>query len=206
MPNKPTVFVIDDDEAARGAIESLIESVDLRVKTYGSAKEFLESSNYERPGCLVLDVQMPGMTGLELQQELVERKCEMPIIFVTGHADVPMCIRAFNSGAFGFMEKPVDSQELLEKIHAAIARDQFRRENAAATDDLIADIIRLTPREREMMDLIVSSEPMKEIGKTLRISAPTCSKHRASMLAKMKVANDVQLVRRLFAERSQYRR
>ncbi len=197
MNFEATVFLVDDDQHVRDAIAWLIESVDLPVKTYASAAMFLESFDGESPGCLVLDVRMPGMSGLELQRNLADRNCKLPVIIITGYADVSVCVRAFESGAFAFLQKPIDHQALLRSIHEAIEKDRGLRQKAVLADEILRGLVRLTPREREVMDLIIAGESMKDIGRTLQISLPTCSKHRAKLLAKMKVKNDVLLVRRM---------
>jgi two-component system response regulator FixJ len=199
MHREPTVVLVDDDESVRDALKWLIESVDLRVDTYASAAEFLTSFDPQTPGCLILDVRMPGMSGLELQQNLAAHKCRLPIIIITGHADVAMCIRAFEGGAFAFLEKPVNQQDLLEQIQKAIAHDRKNRQESMPAADIEDRISRLTPREREVMDLLVAGRSMKQIAKKLQISLPTCSKHRGSVLGKLEVENDVQLVRRVHA-------
>lgn len=197
MHHEATVFLVDDDQNVRDTIKWLIESVDLSVKTYSSATGFLESFDRESPGCLVLDVRMPGMSGLELQQDLLARNCHLPVIIITGYADVSTCVRAFECGAFAFLEKPIDHQALLQNIHEAIEKDRVQRQKVASVGEILGSLVRLTPREREVMDLIVAGDSMKEIGRKLQISLPTCSKHRAKLLIKMKAKNDVALVRRL---------
>jgi two-component system, LuxR family, response regulator FixJ len=192
MQSEPTVILVDDDQSVRESLQWLIESVDLHVVTYGSAAEFLDSFDPLAPGCLVLDVRMPGMSGLELQENLAAHSCGLPVIIITGHADVPMSVRAFEGGAFAFLEKPVNQQVLLEKITTAIAHDRANRLQAVPAD-LDVRIARLTPREHEVMDLLVAGYPMKRIASELQISVPTCSKHRTKVLAKLEVDNDVRL-------------
>ena len=197
MNRESTVVLVDDDQSVRDALKWLIESVDLRVDTYGSAAEFLKSFNPTVPGCLVLDVRMPGMSGLELQEKLAAHKCGLPVIIITGHADVAMCVRAFKGGAFAFLEKPVNQQDLLEQVQKAIELDKKNRQESMPAADIEDRVSRLTPREREVMDLLVAGQSMKLIAKKLQISLPTCSKHRGNVLKKLDVANDVQLVRRI---------
>ena len=134
MQSEPTVILIDDDQSVRESLQWLIESIDLRVVTYGSAAEFIESFDPLAPGCLVLDVRMPGMSGLELQENLAAHRCGLPVIIITGHADVAMSVRAFEGGAFGFLEKPVNQQVLLEKITTAIEQDRINRQEAIPDD------------------------------------------------------------------------
>ena len=192
MRSEPTVILVDDDQSVRESLQWLIESVDLRVVTYGSAAEFIESFDPLAPGCLVLDVRMPGISGLELQENLAAHRCGLPVIIITGHADVPMSVRAFEGGAFAFLEKPVNQQVLLEKISKAIEQDRMNRQEAIP-EDIDRRIAQLTPREREVMDLLVAGHLMKQIASQLQISVPTCSKHRAKVLEKLEVDNDVRL-------------
>ena len=183
MLREPTVVLVDDDQSVRDALKWLIESVDLRVDTYASATEFLQSFDPRAPGCLVLDVRMPGMSGLELQENLAAHNCGLPVIIITGHADVAMCIRAFEGGAFAFLEKPVNQQDLLEQVQKAIEQDRKNRQEPMPAADIDDRVSRLTPREREVMDLLVAGQSMKQIAKKLQISLPTCSKHRTSVLS-----------------------
>ncbi len=197
MNSEATVVLVDDDQNVRDALKWLIESVDLQVDAYASATEFLESFVPTEPGCLVLDVRMPGMSGLELQENLAAHNCGLPVIIITGHADVAMCIRAFKGGAFAFLEKPVNQQDLLEQIRKAIELDKKNRQTSVSVGDIDDRMTRLTPREREIMDLLVGGHSMKQIAGKLKIGLPTCSKHRASLLEKLEVDNDVQLVQRV---------
>ena len=199
MHREPTVVLVDDDQSVRDALKWLIESVDLRVDSYSSAAEFLETFDPAAPGCLVLDVRMPGMSGLELQENLAAHKCGLPVIIITGHADVPMCVRAFDGGAFAFLEKPINQQDLLEEVRKAIEQDRKNRRESMPADDIDNRVAQLTVRERDVMDLLVAGQSMKQIAKELQISLPTGSKHRTKVLEKMDVRNDVQLVRRVHA-------
>ena len=199
MHREPTVILVDDPDSVRDALKWLIESVDLHVDTYASATEFLESFDPTASGCLVLDVRMPGMSGLELQENLAAHNCGLPVLIITGHADVAMCVRAFEGGAFAFLEKPINQQNLLEQVQKAIEQDAKNRQESMPVVDIDDRVTRLTPREREIMDLLVNGHSMKQIAGKLEISLPTCSKHRASVLEKLDVANDVQLVRRVHA-------
>jgi FixJ family two-component response regulator len=197
MTDEATVFLVDDDESLRDALSFLLESVDLRVESFSSAAEFLSRFDPERPGCLVLDIRMPGMSGLSLQKHLVESGIRIPVLIITGHGDVPMCVQAFQNGAFAFLEKPVNHQEFLDEIQRAIEHDaQHRRDQESS---VAARIEQLSPREREVMELIVAGKPMKLIATQLGISIQTCSKHRARVLDKLDVNNDVELVRLLLA-------
>ena len=195
MSDTPTVFLVDDDESVRNALRWLIESIGVTVEVYDSAIGFLDAYDPARPGCLVLDVRMPRMSGLDLQEELARRQVQIPIIMITGHGDVPMCVRAFEHGAFGFLEKPVNHQQLLDQVQRAIVADRTRRDRFAASPALDRQLAQLTPREREVMDLLIAGKTMKTIAMLLEISVQTCSKHRAKVLDKLSVDNDVELVR-----------
>ena len=199
MHCEPTVLLIDDERNVRDALKFLIESVDLCVKTYASANEFLEAFDPNVPGCLILDVRMPGMSGLELQENISAHNCGMPVIIITGHADVAICVRAFEGGAFAFLEKPVSQQDLLEKVQKAIEQDRKNRQESMSAEEINDSVSRLTPREHEVMDLLVAGRSMKQIATEFQISLPTCSKHRSNVLKKLEVDNDVQLVRRIHA-------
>ena len=197
MTQEATVFLVDDDESLRDALSFLLESVDLRVESFRSAADFLASLDPQRPGCLVLDIRMPGMSGLTLQKQLVDSGIKLPVLIITGHGDVPMCVQAFQNGAFAFLEKPVNHQEFLDEIHRAIEQDaQQRQQPEHGLEGLIET---LSPREKEVMDLIMAGKPMKLIATELGISIQTCSKHRARILDKLQVSNDVELVRLLLA-------
>ncbi len=197
MTQEATVFLVDDDESLRDALSFLLESVDLRVESFRSAADFLASLDPQRPGCLVLDIRMPGMSGLTLQKQLVDSGIKLPVLIITGHGDVPMCVQAFQNGAFAFLEKPVNHQEFLDEIHRAIEQDaQQRQQQEHGLEGLIET---LSPREKEVMDLIMAGKPMKLIATELGISIQTCSKHRARILDKLQVSNDVELVRLLLA-------
>ncbi len=202
MEQQPTVFLVDDDQSVNEAMKWLIESVELSVRTFSSALEFIESFDPSAAGCLVLDVRMPGMSGLELQEVLATRQCGLPVIIVSGHADVSMCVRAFEGGAFAFLEKPINQQVLLETIYRAIEEDKKNRKQMLPSEDIAEGLSRLTPRERDVMDLLVSGHSMKQISRQLSISLPTCSKHRAKILSKIGVDNDVQLAKRILAWKS----
>jgi len=202
MNSEATVVLVDDDQNVRDALKWLIESVDLAVDTYASATEFLESFVPTEPGCLVLDVRMPGMSGLELQENLAAHNCGLPVIIITGHADVGMCVRAFKGGAFAFLEKPVNQQDLLEQIRKAIELDKKNRQSSVSVGYIDDRMAFLTPREREIMDLLVGGHSMKQIASKLKIGLPTCSKHRTSLLEKLEVDNDVQLVQRVHSRKT----
>lgn len=190
-----TVFVVDDDAAALKSLRWLLESVNLHVAAYQSALEFLAAYDANVPGCLVLDVRMQNMDGLELQRELKQRDCRHPIIFVTGHGDVPTCSKAYRNGAFDFVEKPVNDQSMVDLVHRAIAADASRRSKQVDKCDISAQRASLTPRELEVMDLLVEGKSVKQIACELGVGFPTAARHRTRVLEKMGVDNDVELVR-----------
>ena len=192
---QPTVFLVDDDADVLTSLSWLLESVDRRVAAYQSPQEFLNSYDPNVPGCLVLDIHMPGMSGLELQIELAGRGCRHPIIFVTGHGDIATCSKAFRGGAFDFIEKPVNDQALVELVNQAVSADAARRIERGNRPDFSAQQSRLTPREQEVMDLLVEGKSVKQIAVELGVGFPTAARHRSRVLEKMGVVNDVELVR-----------
>ena len=200
--NRPTVFLVDDDAAVLKSVRWLLESVHLRVETFRSAHELLEAYDPEVPGCLVLDMRMPGMSGLELQEELLRRGCRHPMIFVTAHGDVPTCSRAYQSGAYDFLEKPVNDQALVDLVNRAVAEDARRRAQQANRFNVSIQRAHLTPREQEVMDLIVAGRSVKQIAAELGVGFPTAARHRSHVLEKMQVTNDVELVRLVLAATS----
>jgi two-component system response regulator FixJ len=191
----PTVFIVDDDADALESLECLLKSIGLRVEAYLSPHDFLQGYDPARPGCIVLDVRMPGLSGLELQQELLRRGSAPPVVVVTGHGDVPVCAAAFRAGAFDFIEKPVNHQLLLGRIQRAIEQDAARRQGLQLLAEVKTRMARLTPREREVMDMIASGRTLKQISQALGVSIQTASKHRARVLEKMEVTTDVALAR-----------
>lgn len=189
-----TVFVVDDDEGVRESLRPLLESVGLRVQTYASAAEFLDGYDADASGCMLLDVRMPGMSGLELQETLVARGISLPVLVITGYADVPTAVRAMKTGALDFVEKPFNKQDLLEKIEGAIARDQQIKEASAERASILARMERLTPREAEVMGRVVAGQANKVIAIELGISKKTVEAHRARVMEKMDVRTVAQLV------------
>jgi FixJ family two-component response regulator len=181
----PIVFIVDDDEAVRSSIEMLVRSLSLRAETFASAREFLEDFDPEQPGCVVLDVRMPGMSGLELQEKLSEMGATIPIIFITAHGDVPMAVSALKGGAMEFIQKPFRDQELIDKIQAALKMDAEERDALATRESVEARVALLTRREREVMDLVVEGKPNKVIAADLGLSERTVEIHRARVMAKM---------------------
>jgi FixJ family two-component response regulator len=193
--HQATVFVVDDDEAVRDAVQGLIQSVGLAVETFGSANEFLRKYDPARPGCLVLDVRLPGMSGLALQEKLAADKIEIPIIFITGHGDVPMAVHAIKSGALQFVQKPFRDQELLDHVAEALALDRRSRQERAERTAIERRIATLTPRERNVLQLVVDGHINKEIAAKLGIHERTVETHRAHIMDKMDAQTVVELVR-----------
>lgn len=189
------VYVIDDDPSVRDAIKSLIRSVGMNVETFASAQEFMSCKRPEAPGCLVLDVRMPGLSGLDLQRELTDARINIPIIFITGHGDIPMSVRAMKAGAVEFLTKPFRDQDLLDAIAQAIDRDRDQRKQQADVADLRNRFEQLTPREREVMDLVVAGLLNKQIAIRLGISEITVKLHRHQVMEKMKADSLAELVR-----------
>lgn len=198
-PSTPTVFVVDDDEAVRKSLAWLIGSVGLAVQAYENADAFLASWTVERPGCLVLDVRMPGMSGLELQDALGRRGSSLPVIIVTGHADVPMAVRALKAGAVDFIEKPFNDQVLLDRIQDAVKRSQSAFAGHARRALVQALLARLTPRERQVAELVAAGKPNKVIAFELDLSMKTVEVHRHNVMDKLEVASVADLTR-LFVE------
>ena len=189
------VFVIDDDESMREALKSLIRSVGLRVETFASAQEFLESRRPNVAACLILDVRMPGLSGLDLQRDLVERNIPIPIIFITGHGDIPMSVRAMKAGAVEFLTKPFRDQDLLDAIQQALDRDRLARSHQAETAELHHRYQSLTPRESEVFGLVVKGLLNKQIALQLGTSEITIKLHRRQVMEKMDAASLADLVR-----------
>ena len=195
MTNEHVVFVIDDDASMRGALDNLIDSDGLDARVFASPQEFLASERPDAPGCLVLDVRLPGMTGLAFHDELVRMGIALPVIFITGHADVPMTVRAMKAGAVEFLTKPFRDVELLDAIHAAIERDRGRREEAAELDMLRLRYGQLTEREREVMGLVTGGLANKQVAAELRVSEVTVKVHRGQVMRKMRARSLPELVR-----------
>jgi len=191
----PTVFIVDDDPAIRFAMQALMDSVDIPHEILASGDEFLDKVGGQRPGCLVLDIRMPGLGGLELQEELLKRGSTLPIIFITGHGDVPMAVEAMQKGAVDFIQKPFRDQDLLDRIREALKTDQERREERAAHAEVADRLGRLTNREREVFDLVVTGKPNKVIAYELGVSQRTVEIHRARVMEKMQARSLADLVK-----------
>jgi two-component system response regulator FixJ len=191
----PTVYVVDDDEAVRRSLAVLFGSVRLKVQTFGTGEEFLAAVSKHSRGCLILDVRMPGMGGLELQRRLAERGVRMPVLMISGHADVPMAVRALKGGAADFLEKPFNQQELLEKVQGCLAQYAREEEEQRVIEVIKRRLDTLTPREREIMPFMIDGRQSKDIGVALGISPKTVDVHRAHVLEKMGISSVAELVR-----------
>src|SRR5580700_8142780 len=204
----PIVFVVDDDESVRDAVRRLIASVGLRVETFGSTREFLDSKRPEAPSCLVLDVRLPDASGLELQRDLAAAHVHIPIIFITGHADVPMTVRAMKAGAVEFLTKPFRGQELLDAIQDAIAKDRVAWTERAEMAELRSRYDSLTAREKEVLKLVASGLLNKQVGAELGTSELTIKTHRGRVMEKMRaesLADLVKMAERLNPTSTKYR-
>jgi RNA polymerase sigma factor (sigma-70 family) len=199
MESEPVVFIVDDDASVRKSLERLVRSVGLRGETFASAPEFLQRAAADGPSCLVLDVRMPGVSGLALQERLAAARPRIPIIFITGHGDISMSVRAMKAGAVHFLPKPFNDQDLLETIQEAITRDRQAREEWAVLQDIQQRVARLTLRERDVLALVTAGLLNKQIAAELGMSEKTVKAHRAQVMQKMQVSSVAQLV--LLAEK-----
>ena len=191
----PIVFVIDDDAGVREALTSLIRSIDLQVQTFGSGAEFLRGKRPDRPGCLVLDVRLPGLSGLDFQAELVRSCVHIPIIFITGHGDIPMSVKAMKAGAVEFLTKPFRDQDMLDAIQAAIEKDRGRRAQEKKLAELRALFDSLTSREREVIRFVTAGLMNKQIAAEMGVSEITVKVHRGNVMRKMGARSLADLVR-----------
>ena len=193
--NRAVVFVIDDDASMRGALDNLLSSVGLEVRVFASPQEFLHTQRPDAPGCILLDLRLPGMSGLVVQQELATIGIALPVIFISGHADVPISVRAMKAGAVEFLTKPFNEQELLDAVHSAIEQDVARRREAGGVAELRARFRRLSPREREVMTLVAAGRANKQIAAELGVSEVTVKVHRGQVMRKMLARSVAELVR-----------
>jgi len=189
------VFIVDDDESVRKALARLIKSVGLKVETFSSATEFLKSDPYIGPSCLVLDIRMPGLSGLDLQSALTKSERTLSIVFITGHGNIPMSVQAIKSGAVDFLEKPFEEQALLDAVHLAIEKDRQAKENLAELRVINERVKSLTLREREVFALVVTGMMNKEIASEMNISEKTIKVHRSRVMHKMQAESLADLVR-----------
>ncbi|HVM96141.1 MAG TPA: response regulator [Candidatus Acidoferrales bacterium] len=188
------VFVVDDDPSIREALQDLIQSLDLDTRVFASPQEFLRAERPDAPACLVLDVRLPGVSGLSFQQELVKGGADLPVIFITGHGDVPMSVRAMKAGAIEFLSKPFRDEELIDAINVGIERSRAQRREAARGAELRRRFAALTQREREVMTLVISGRPNKRTAAELGVSEATVKVHRAQIMHKMQAKSLVDLV------------
>ena len=195
MSEIPTVFIVDDDEPVRDSIGMLLDTMDINYRAYADAQSFLDDYVSGQPGCLVLDIRMPGMSGLELQEKLIEMKVVLPIVFITGHGDIPMAVEAMRRGAVDFIRKPFREQELLDRIHQALGQDDTHRANEADIDKLRFKVTRLTPREHEVFERVTAGQANKVIAIELCISERTVEIHRSQVMQKTEVRTLADLVR-----------
>jgi FixJ family two-component response regulator len=191
----PTVYIVDDDNGIRSSIRVLMKSVGMPALTFSSAEEFLRGYLPAQPGCAVVDIRMPGMNGLELQQQLTERGALIPVIFITGHGDIPMAVEAMRNGAFEFLQKPFRDQDLIDSVQKALVRDKESRAALTEHGHIRACIDSLTPREREVLDLLTAGKANKSMAADLGLSQRTVEIHRAHVMEKMGARSIAQLVR-----------
>ncbi len=199
MNVEPVTYIIDDDKAVRDSLQWLIESVGLQVRTYETAQHFLEEVDHNAAGCLVLDVRLPGMSGLDLLEHMEKIGISLPTIMITGHGDVPVAVRAMKAGAVDFIEKPFSDQVLLDRVRDALERNKSNRRNAAEMTEIQLRLAKLTPRERQVMRLVVQGKLNKQIATELGLSHKTIEVHRAHVMEKMGAASLAELVRMVVA-------
>lgn len=201
MKVEPTVFVVDDELMIRESLELLIQGAGFHTQCYESASAFLEALDISQPGCLLLDVRMPGMSGIELQERLRQDRVQLPVIFITGHGDVPMCVRALKNGAFHFLEKPYSPSELLASVRQAIQLDSERRRKGSRRRQFEARLALLSPSERAIMERVVAGKINKVIASELDISLRTMEYRKASLLRKLEVDSRADLIEWVLSEK-----
>ncbi|MCC5866972.1 MAG: response regulator transcription factor [Gammaproteobacteria bacterium] len=190
-----TVFIVDDDHAVRDALRLLLKSVGLPAEVFASGDEFLAAWQPGLRGCIVADIRMPGMSGLEMHEALQQRGCRLPVIFITGHGDVPMAVEAMKAGALDFVQKPFRDQDLLDRINEGLQQEKSLREVEVEIEELTARLRALTPRERQVLERVVSGQPNKVIAMDLKVSQRTVEIHRARVMEKMQARSLAQLVK-----------
>ncbi len=198
----PIIYIVDDNDDVRETPELLFESVDLSAESFGSAGEFLDAYPMGQTGCLIADVRMPEMSGLELQEEMVKRSIDLPVIIITGYGDVEMAVTAMKAGAADFIEKPYKEQELLDRVHKAINQSTRKRQESSEEKMAREGLAQLTPRERQVLEFIVDGEPNKRIAYHLELSEKTIEFHRANIMKKLKAKSLAELVRKTMAVNS----
>lgn len=202
ITDTPIVFIVDDNEDVRETIKSLFESVDQTVEAFASARAFLDAYPVGQPGCLIADVRMPEMSGLELHEELRRREIDLPVIIITGFGDVEMAVNAMKAGAADFIAKPYKEQELLDRVQKAIGRNLEARQAVGREQEVRERLARLTPREREVLDLVVAGEPNKRIAHHLALSEKTVEFHRANIMKKLNARSVAELVKKTLGGRT----
>ncbi len=195
MSEQPIIFIIDDDEQVRNALILLMESVGLAVESYASAQDYLDSFDVTKAGCIILDVRMPGMSGLDLQARLAAEKIHPPIVIITGHGDVPMAVRAVSAGAVDFIEKPFNNQSMLDSVHKAIEVDAVQRGESSRLQDIETHYNTLTPREKEVLQSVIEGKRNKVIAYDMNISQSTVEAHRSKVMDKMSAGSLSELMR-----------
>lgn len=195
MFGKPTVFIVDDDQSTRSALHAIIELTGLQAESYATAQDFLDSNNWDRAGCLVLDMRMPGMSGLKLQEELQKKSSLLPVIMITGHGDIPTALKALKQGAFEFLEKPVEKDTLLRSIQQAIAVNTKVRRREARLRELKERLARLKPQEQEVFGGIIEGRSNKVIAADIGVTTSTIEKRRRHVMQKMQAQTSADLIR-----------
>jgi FixJ family two-component response regulator len=198
-----TVFIVDDDDAVGVSLEFLMKSINQPAESFPSAQDFLDAFNPDKPGCLLLDIRMPGMSGMELQEKLNEMNAGIPVIFITGHGDVPMAVKAIQSGAADFIQKPFRDQELIDRIREVLENDISARADRLERNEIIERMNTLTEREKEVMEQVVAGKANKVVAIDLNVSQRTVEIHRANVMEKMKAKSLAQLVRLVMRARSE---